>query len=342
MWRGGGVSWRSSDSSLPDGSHKHQPGPYFKTGPQAVQQQQQHPQQLPQQQHSGKLTCDEEPAAAANLPASEAGAELMEPSAGAAGARGRRCAPASPAEGGKFRARLSSLSAALQQPPRLAKKLLFAASSGQHQSQNPNPNQTQNQNPNQSGQAQVQITTTSIDDSPRRSAASRLHSVGGSRESASSRSGSLADGGGQLGAAAGCATGAAASRPANRRLSQLFLPQLPPSVLLQQQQHDPYAPVANELLLPPHLLDLFAGNQAPLVGPGGQPADLQHAAATGGAGQRASWADITLLGQLAAVRPSIDSAAFHQAGPARHSFDARKYQFVRVCLSVCLPVCVSL
>lgn len=29
MWRN--ISWNSTDSQLPEGQHKHEPGPYFKT-----------------------------------------------------------------------------------------------------------------------------------------------------------------------------------------------------------------------------------------------------------------------------------------------------------------------
>lgn len=100
------------------------------------------------------------------------------------------------------------------------------------------------------------------------------------------------------------------SSSSGRRLSQLFLPQLNNPML----SADPYA--SNELI-PPHLLGLYG--QPPLVGgAAGSPSAAALSA------HRASWADISLLGRLSNVRPSIDSA-FH-SGQVRHSFDARKYK----------------
>lgn len=191
-----------------------------------------------------------------------------------------------------FRSRLSSISGALQHP-KLAKRLF---------------SHHQDSVSEQQHQAPIQITTTSID-SPQH------HQAGGHQD------GETQSGGGGSGRVGGGAGGWAEqleprlmSSSSGRRLSQLFLPQLPNNPMLSQ---DPYA--SNELF-PPHLLGLYG--QPPLVGGSVSPSSAALSA------QRASWADISLFGRLSNVRPSIDSA-FH-SGQVRHSFDARKYIYIYI------------
>ena len=238
-----------------------------------------------------------------------------------------------------FRSRLSSISGALQHP-RLTRRLFSGGSGGsgapltleqQHLQQ-------QQQQQQQNDTKTVQITTTSIDSPKHQLASPRAGDPNGS---------GLASGSGNTGPKHEDAEGhtlpgsQSSAHPrhssSGRRLSQLFLPQQlmlsgQHPILLNQLQ-DPYA--ANELI-PAHLLGLYG--QPPLVGtivggpgPGGGCSGGGPGASLGAGVQRASWADISLLGRLANVRPSIDSAFASSGGLggltsqlARHSFDARK------------------
>lgn len=196
-----------------------------------------------------------------------------------------------------FRSRLSSISGALQHP-KLAKRLF-----SHHQD-----------SISEQHQAPIQITTTSIDSPQHHSQAGGSsgghHQDGGDNQSGGGGSGRVGGGIGGGGGWADQLEPRLMSSSSGRRLSQLFLPQLPNNPMLSQ---DPYA--SNELF-PPHLLGLYG--QPPLVGGSMSPASAALSA------QRASWADISLFGRLSNVRPSIDSA-FH-SGQVRHSFDARKYK----------------
>lgn len=138
------------------------------------------------------------------------------------------------------------------------------------------------------------------------------------------------------------------SSTSGRRLSQLFLPQVPPQMALDRlNQLDPYAANCPNELLPPNMLGLFG--QAPLVGTNCGPSGLslcssmnldhtqsmQVAAAAAAAsmlGHRNSWADASLIGRLTNVgRPSLDSTGYHHSQTNRlrqHSFDARKYSLI--------------
>lgn len=290
MWRN--VSWNSTDSSLPDGMHKHDPGAYFKTpsiqsgassqsGGQGAGRRGDSVESCSRGPRPGTPPSREERQEAWPAP-SQAGTQrprLRDPAARQLSSGPAPAPPAAPAAatgggagkqqaaGPNFRSRLSSISGALQHP-KLARRLF----SGHHEPGEPSQQQQQT----------VQITTTSID-SPQHNQNHEAHEP----------------------EAAGRPAGASSS---GRRLSQLFLPQMGQSPILLGQLQDPYA--CNELI-PPHLLGIYG--QPPLVG----------GAAGSPAGHRASWADVSLFGRLSNVRPSIDSAL--QAGQMRHSFDARKY-----------------
>lgn len=193
-----------------------------------------------------------------------------------------------------FRSRLSSISGALQHPPRGLAKLLNLNGGSSHQ----------DSCSNEPIASHIQITTTSID-SPKRDRRLSGGRTGSERE--------LSDSGSQQ------HPPRFTSSSSGRRLSQLFLPQMPPNILLQQQQQqlDPY--VSPNELLPPHLLGLFG--QPPLVG--GSLGDFPSACPSGV--RRGSWVDAGLLGRLVNIRPSLDSAIHVSGARLRHSFDARKY-----------------
>lgn len=276
MWRN--VSWNSTDSSLPEGMHKHETGAYFKTAA---------PDSAPAScRPASPGALEEEPVeeAPSREPAprqQSAGSErqqrkLRETQRNSSNSSASTAATSRPmssaAQPANFRARLSSISDALHHPPRLAKRLFTGAHHQQHQQEE--------------SQAPVQITTTSID-SPQHLGAPGAGQLDGHPLQEHARP-MLSSG---------------------RRLSQLFLPQLGAHAPV-----DPFGQAPD--LFPAHLLGLYG--QPPLVGGGVGPS-------LGAGGPRASWADISLLGRPANVRPSIDSA-FHgpSAGQMRHSFDARK------------------
>lgn len=283
MWRSN-VSWNSTDSSLPEGMHKHETGAYFRTAagepaqscrsgsPSALEEEpsedvaSSEPHAPPSQAKNRQQAAGSD-RSRRKLRESQRNSSNSSASIAATG----RPVSSSVAQPANFRARLSSISDALHHPPRLAKRLFTGAHQQQH-------NQAHQQHHEES-LAPVQITTTSID-SPQH----------------------------QAGDGHGPQEHARPMLSSGRRLSQLFLPQLG-----AHAPNDPFGQAPE--LFPAHLLGLYG--QPPLVGGGSQ--------ALGAGGPRASWADISLLGRLANVRPSIDSA-FHgpSAGQMRHSFDARK------------------
>lgn len=312
MWRSN-ISWSSSaDTSLPDGLHRHEPGPYFKTPSiQSAGSSQsgggaaggERPASPPAGQSAEETRPPQPPPPATepappSLPAQRRARFATTTSSGDSGGGERRAAAqqqpnrtAAAAPHG-FRSRLSSISGALQHP-KLARRLF----SGAH-----NEDQQQHQVP-------VQITTTSID-SP-------------SQQNQLAEDAPLELSPASGGAGSGRPTGSATSS-GGRRLSQLFLPQIGPNQILLNQMADPYT--SNELI-PPHLLGLFG--QPPLVAGAACAGGAACAAGGGGAtcligpsGHRASWADASLFGRLSNVRPSVDSA--FASGQMRHSFDARK------------------
>lgn len=328
MWRN--VSWNSTDSSLPDGMHRHETGAYFKTPsiksgtsgsvqavqPGAKQEQQPPPPPPDATPHQGSSAGEVEPASGARQPEDEPDAEPPVSDEAQWQASGRRKGRGS--GGGRqqqqqqptatsasaatkqhhqhqgFRSRLSSISGALQHP-KLARRLF----SGHHGDSADH----QHHQPTTAHLAPIQITTTSIDSPQHGRSSSPTGGVGVSAATAADNT---------SGSFEAPASARLTSSSSGRRLSQLFLPQLANNPILINQMQDPYA--ANELI-PPHLLGLYG--QPPLVGTGGA------GGASSPGGHRASWADVSLFGRLSNVRPSIDSA-FQAAGPMRHSFDARK------------------
>lgn len=293
MWRN--VSWNSTDSSLPEGMHKHETGAYFKTPAGELARRPASPVGALDEKQSGPEEGSGSEQVAAErqqLPGEksrrghQSGRLSQRASSNSSNStQGRPATSTGSSHPANFRARLSSISGALQHPPRLAKRL-FAASHHQEEAHQPVP---------------VQITTTSID-SPQHQPALGPHPYPhphphGHEQSSEHARAPLASG---------------------RRLSQLFLPQLN-----QALQVDPFGQTSE--LFPAHLLGLYG--QPPLIGGGsGATSAMLNGLPMGAGGPRASWADISLLGRLPNVRPSIDSAFYGPAGgQMRLSFDARKY-----------------
>lgn len=287
MWRNVAFNPTNEPASFPEGMHKHETGAYFKT---------------PSIQSAGSTQSGEARAATPTdeieagsarelkadeqLRAKQRRLKLKGRQLSANAAKANFGQPPATGPNAGFRSRLSSISGALQHP-KLAKRLFS------------HHNNEQAAASDQQAQAPIQITTTSID-SPQHQASAANPNLCASDGHAQS----LSDG------AAAAPEQRLLFSSSGRRLSQLFLPQLATNPMLGQ---DPYT---NNELIPPHLLGLYG--QPPLVGGAASPGGLS----LGAGAHRASWADISLLGRLSNVRPSVDSA-FHST-QMRHSFDARK------------------
>lgn len=324
MWRN--VSWNSGDSNLPEGMHKHEPGAYFKT---ASVQLSSEPviksiDELPVQAELREEEEDEGGGEGDGAKVDEVTEEeneqtnwraLTKPSratqrVAASQQRQQHQTTANKERHTCFKARqLSSCSKG--QPMATRTGAPPSQSQGQHSQHAPQGFRsrlssisgalqhprlarrlfsgalaTDHSSEQSLSTGPIRITTTSID--------SPQHTVGdSSTEETASQPPSVFGATLEL-------TRPATSSSTGRRLSQLFLPQL------TNLPQDPYGLTTE--LVPPHLLGIYG--QPPLVG------------AFGGA-HRASWADISLLGRLTSMRPSLDSA-FHGGGQMRHSFDARK------------------
>lgn len=286
MWRGN-ISWGSSiDTSPPDGMHKHETGAYFKTSSSnqpAADDDDDDDAEQQQQQRAAEVEVEAE---------AEPEVEIAAPPPPVAS--GQRDAPKrrqrrpsgirfalkqQEAPSSNFRSRLSSISGALQKP----RKLLSIGSSQSAGSAAAAAAAT-------TTQTNVQITTTGAPESPERGRQADQLSAASSGDRDAESSSHLSDYEQQQ---------RFLSSSSGRRLSQLFLPQVPPSAAsLLAAGHDPYAAAVAGELLPSHLLG---------AGPGG--------------GHRASWADASLFARLNHARASLDSSAAQR----RHSMDSRKY-----------------
>lgn len=308
MWRSN-ITWGSIDLSPPEGMHKHETGAYFKTSSQpppppptdieAQQQQPSQPQdnqdkqadrQLKQTDESSSERQREESAKRARTRSQQDTTDRnrkgRQRRLSGAIRFGQKQQEAPPSSGANFRSRLSSISGALQKP----RRLLSIGSSASHAQATPN--------------AAVQITTTS--ESPEHCA---HHSKDDEDEGKDGGGGDDDDSDEDRGRSSPSQFDFEQqqrflSSSSGRRLSQLFLPQVPPSAAnLLAAGQDPYASGVVGELIPPHLLGLYGQTQASPVG-----------------GHRASWADASLFARLNHARPSLDSGA-----QRRHSLDSRKY-----------------
>jgi hypothetical protein len=344
MWRN--ISWNSTDSTLPEGMHRHETGPYFKTpsmqsggssqsaagsqGPPVILCANEAAQQQPQQQQQQQQQQQPDEAAGQTIKRgsfettshqSQVSGSSMVELAGSAGIRSPRHSESisEPEVSPGQRQQHVTRRARFKETPRQ-----MSSSAGQQQ------RQTSQQGGGAPGHHHgFRSRLSSISGALQHPKLARRFFSGHSETSDQQQQASTVQitttsidspqhGGraepGQT-AAPNCypqSEPPAEPRPltssSGRRLSQLFLPQMGQNPILNQMQ-DPYA--SNELI-PPHLLGLFG--QPPLVGGVGQSSPGGH---------RSSWADTSLFGRLSNVRPSLDSG-YQGTGQMRHSFDARK------------------
>lgn len=299
MWRSN-VRWGSIDTSPPEGMFKHETGAYFKTPSQPAAELERDDEQTPDEaveqkrldgrDHDHDREYDETNERRPELGAKSIRQQQVRENANKEQQRrlsGIRFVPKQQeTQPANFRSRLSSISGALQHP----RRLLGASQSRTGRQSRPASALAEAAPATNSA---VQITTTSESPEPR---SERHQSQEGSDEGRASPNQFDYEQQQRF-----------LSSSSGRRLSQLFLPQVPPSAAnLLAAGQDPYAAAVVGELIPSHLLGLYGQTQ---TSPGGH---------------RASWADASLFARLNQARASIDSAA--ASAHRRHSLDSRKYQ----------------